>query len=347
MKCHATWGVGGKVGPDLTRVGMGKSLLQIAGALWNHSPRMFDLMKQRGVSRPVLTSEEMSDFLSYLYYLNYYNEPGNAISGQRLFSQKGCASCHSIDGKGGRTGPALDNYRKSASALFVAQAMWNHGPQMSVVMQATGIKKPYLKEREAADLLAFVRGQTPADIPDNKFMLPGSPATGKRLFAEKGCARCHLTQEGNRPGKPNLSKMISYKSVAEIAGAMWNHGPQIWAEMQRAGVPQPHFNGNEMADVLAYLYFQRYTDGPGDRISGKRLFAGKGCAECHSPQSLGASAALASANNLMAAMWNHAPAMEKLAKEKSLAWPAFEGNEMRDLIEYVKSSIRSAKPVKR
>ena len=29
------------------------------------------------------------------------------------------------------------------------------------------------------------------EIPGDKFMLPGSPATGRRLFVEKGCAACH------------------------------------------------------------------------------------------------------------------------------------------------------------
>jgi mono/diheme cytochrome c family protein len=347
IKCHAAWGVGGRAGPDLSRVGMGKSLLQIAGALWSHSPEMIEAMDRSAVQRPAITPEEMSDFISYLYYINYYNEPGSAAAGRRLFSEKGCADCHSIEGDGGRGGPALDDYRRHSTALFIAQAMWNHGPRMAEVMRASGVEKPYFRGREAADLLAFIRGQTADEIAGDKFMLPGSPASGGRLFAQKGCAGCHSTGGGGKSTGVDLSKTASYKSVVEIAGAMWNHGPEIWAQMQKSGITRPTFGGSEMADIVSYLYFLRYAESRGDRVTGKRLFASKGCAGCHSaPSDLGQSAALASAINLMSAMWNHAPTMAKLAEEKGLPWPAFQGDEMRDLVEYVKSSAGSAKKAK-
>jgi mono/diheme cytochrome c family protein len=326
---------------------MGKSLIQIAGAFWNHTPQMAEIMGQRGVAWPSLTPEETTDFIAYLYYSNYYSEPGSAVAGRRLFSEKGCMDCHSIKGNGGLTGPPLDDYRRYSSALFVAQAMWNHGPQMIEAMQASRIERPYLREREAADLLAFVRGQTPDEIPDDKFMLPGSPGTGRRLFGEKGCTGCHSADGRSGTGASDQLNISAYKSVTEIAGAMWNHGPDIWAQMQRAGVARPTFAGTEMADIVSYLYFLRYSDKAGDPAAGKQLYTDKGCARCHSPvHSLGASDALNSPINLMAAMWNHAPVMEKLIQEEGLDWPIFQGDEMRDLIEYVKSSVRPKKRAK-
>ena len=33
----------------------------------------------------------------------------SAGEGQRLFQQKGCIGCHSVDGKGGKVGPSLDD----------------------------------------------------------------------------------------------------------------------------------------------------------------------------------------------------------------------------------------------
>src|SRR6185369_5318101 len=62
VQCHAAWGAGGHIGPDLARLGMGRSLLEIAGVLWNHSPRMIAAMQQRGVARPTFSAEEMGDF---------------------------------------------------------------------------------------------------------------------------------------------------------------------------------------------------------------------------------------------------------------------------------------------
>lgn len=349
INCHAVWGVGGKSGPDLARIGMGKDLLEVAGSLWNHSPIMTGLMQERGVARPVFTPEEMGDFISYLYYVNYFNEPGNTVAGRRLFSEKGCINCHSIKGQGERVGPPLDDYRRYTSSVFIAQAMWNHGPQMAATMQGLKIEKPYFRGNEAADLLAFIRGQSLSEALLDKFMPPGSPTLGEKLFGEKGCASCHVANGRGRSAGPNLSRTGSYKSVLEIAGAMWNHGPQVWATMQRAGKTRPIFKGNEMADVISYLYFISYMDERGNQIAGKRLFAAKGCAECHRPgktksidHSLSASPALSSPINLMTSMWNHAATMQKLAQEKGLTWPTFERNEMRDLVAYIKSSARAS-----
>ena len=36
-------------------------------------------------------------------------------------------------------------------------------------------------------------------------------------------------------------------------------------------------------------------------------------------------------------MWNHAPAMEAKLSEMQLEWPRFEGEEMRDFVEFVRS----------
>ena len=49
---------------------------------------MVELMKRVGVVRPTFTPEEMSDFISYPDHLNDFNEPGDAIAGRRLFSEK-------------------------------------------------------------------------------------------------------------------------------------------------------------------------------------------------------------------------------------------------------------------
>jgi hypothetical protein len=139
-----------------------------------------------------------------------------------------------------------------------------------------------------------------------------------------------------------LSKTSAYKSVVEIAGAMWNHSARIWAEMQQAGVARPTFGGTEMADIVSYIYFLRYTDKLGDAATGKRLFVSKGCAECHSKViTFNRATAFESPATLMATMWNHAPIMERLAKEKGLAWPVFHDNEMRDLIEYLRMPAAS------
>jgi len=350
LKCHSVWGIGGKLGPDLTRVGMGRSFLQIAGSLWSHSPKMIELMEQRHLPLPSLTPEQMRDLIAYLYYLNYFNEPGDAAQGQRLFSEKGCINCHSIGHMGGTVGPRLDTYQQYGSPLYVAQAMWNHGPRMTAKIVGRGIKQPAFQGKEMADLLAFIRGRAVAGIPNQKLTAPGDPIAGKRLFAEKGCLRCHAIRGAGGAVGPDLGRKELYRSVTGIAGAMWNHGPAMWAKMEQLRLARPRFSKNEMADLIAYLYFVGYTDPPGNPTSGKKLFAQKGCAACHTlgeaeeklGPDLATSEAISSPLRLIAAMWNHAPTMEKLVQEKGLPWPKFEGDEMRDLVEYIRSFARES-----
>ena len=345
VKCHSVWGVGGNLGPDLSRAGMGRSFLQISGLLWSHSPRMVELMEQRGVSRPTFTADEMGELVSYLYYLNYFNEPGDAVVGRNLFSEKGCINCHSVGGIGGSIAPKLDKYGEYASPLFLAQEMWNHGPRMAVAWHAHGIMNPALQGKEIADIAAYVRGQAYGNNSGQKLMSPGNPITGQHLFTDKGCVRCHsIYANGGKVG-PDLARKDLFESATEIAGAMWNHGPQMWSKMQQTGIPKPSFSANELADVISYLYFVRYTDEGGNAESGRRLFEQRGCAECHTIRQgekigpdLGTSKAARSSVSLTAAMWNHAPIMEKLTQAKRLPWPKFENDEMRDLVEFIKSS---------
>ncbi len=81
IKCHSIWGVGDPLGPDLAQMSKKQNLLQLAGLLWSHSPKMIEIMQERGVTRPTFTPQEMGDLMSYVYYFNYFDQPGNFIEG--------------------------------------------------------------------------------------------------------------------------------------------------------------------------------------------------------------------------------------------------------------------------
>src|SRR5512140_1901194 len=125
--CHAVWGEGGSLGPDLGKGGVWHSVMQLAGVLWNHSPEMIEKMRERRMSRPVISGTEMADLAAFLYFLNYFDAPGDAVRGKLLFTDKGCSKCHAL-GAGASIGPALDKYKQLASPLFLARAMWSRGP---------------------------------------------------------------------------------------------------------------------------------------------------------------------------------------------------------------------------
>ncbi|MBI4482539.1 MAG: c-type cytochrome [Acidobacteria bacterium] len=343
VSCHSVWGSGGTLGPDLAKAASGKSLLQLAGLLWSHSPRMIEVMKQRDIPRPTFQPEEMANLIAYLYYLNYFDEPGNALEGERLFFLKGCVRCHSLSGKGGAVGPALDKYAGQMSPISLAQAMWNHGPRMTAKRLEKWIAMPLFAGREMGDLMAYIRSATP-DRGRPSYMAPGNPQEGEKLFRQKGCIKCHSVRGAGGKVGPDLGRGAIYRSVTEMAGNLWNHGPRMWDRMMALGLPFIEFSGTEMADIIAYLYFVRYFDEPGDVRKGNFLFTQKGCSQCHAGAQaqrvgpdLATSEAIDSPIHLAAAMWNHAPVMEQRLREKGLPWPKFEGNEMRDLIAYIQS----------
>ena len=348
IKCHSIQGVGGKIGPDLGKGGFNRSLIQIAGIMWNHSPKMSEKMRELKIPRPKFEVTEMADLIAYLYYLNYFDEPGNPLKGKLLFKEKECIKCHSIVGEGEDIGPSLDKTKYYVSPISMAQTMWNHGLEMNIKMKELSIGWPTFEGNEIVDIISYVQATSKAEVKERVYILPGSPQEGKRLFSEKGCIRCHsIRGEGGNVG-PELSKRGLRRSATQIAGTMWNHGPNMWKKMKEIGIPRPKFSGKEMADLIAYLYFINYFDKPGNPQEGKKLFAQKGCITCHSIRGEGGnvgpeltkSKASLSPINAATEMWNHAPIMEEKMRERLLPWPKFDGNEIVDLLEYLRS-VRS------
>src|SRR3972149_1321769 len=110
----------------------------------------------------------------------------------------------------------------------------------------------------------------------------GDPAKGAKVFGNKGCAQCHaLGGEGGKVG-PDLLRKQFHGTLLQLAGALWNHWPQMAEKMEQKRLSWPQFTQSEMADVISYIYYLRYLDVEGDMAQGKRLIAEKGCLKCHS-----------------------------------------------------------------
>lgn len=168
---------------------------------------------------------------------------GNPTVGKQVFLRKGCAKCHAIKGEGGGIGPDLGKLQHTHNVYQMAAVMWNHSTQMRAVMEARGVQRPEFKGDEMAHLLAYL----------HSLQVVGDPARGKLVFEQKGCARCHaVLGEGGKIG-PELGRTAHPHPPIELAGMMWNHSPTMSAMMGALGIPRPVFEGNEMADILAYL----------------------------------------------------------------------------------------------
>jgi mono/diheme cytochrome c family protein len=309
-------------------------------------------MEERRVAPPQLTSQEMANLVAFLsayqFYLSQLGKPGDPVKGMQVFKDKHCTTCHALKpgDEGGKPGPNLHGYTR-LSPIQIAQAMWNHGPAMADHFSAMSLSQPQFTGVEMADLIAYLqRAAAPVDG-EPAYVEPGSPNNGRALFNDKGCVRCHAIRGvGGSSDAPDLGKRREefVRSVTEVAGLMWNHGGAMWQKMQQLKLPAVEFKGNEMADIIAYLYFINYFDKPGEPDLGRELFRKKGCVHCHAMDkdsikicpNLADSPAVGSPIDTISAMWNHARQMEPAMRAKGIPWPKFEPGEMADLVEYIR-----------
>ena len=348
VTCHAIDGKGGTVGPDLARVTRPRTFYDLAAGMWNHAPQMAARMRERGITRPVLTPQESADLAGYLFTLHYFDKPGNADAGRRLFASKQCVSCHQVSGRGGSVGPPLDAFKLSGSPIALAAAMWNHGPAMAAAMEKRGVARPTFTGSEIVDLIAYITRTSATPLTGPLYVLPGRPAEGMRLLIDKRCLECH-SASGKGEGAMNLADREAHKSVTEFAAAMWNKLPKMTAEMKANSVAFRPLKPEEMADIVAFLYAARYFAEPGDPRKGVILATYKGCLGCHGlygepgkPASdLTRSQAIATPPGSLSALWNHSFITDPRPADKQTPWPSFTGAEMADLMTYLRSLKRT------
>jgi hypothetical protein len=73
------------------------------------------------------------------------------------------------------------------------------------------------------------------------------------VFAAKKCVVCHNDPSS---GAPNLSELTSggrHFSAATMISALTQHGPAMLAKMREKRLPWPHFSGDDMSSLIAYL----------------------------------------------------------------------------------------------
>ena len=309
--------------------------------MWNHVPGMSGQFEGKELAWPQLTEAEAMELTSFLYFIDYLGRPGDAAAGRRIFASRGCPTCHAVGGRGGTRGPDLAGLTGFASPLFVAQAIWNHGPSMLGSMQRAGMAPPVLKEGDLGDLSAFIRQAAESGPRERLLLSPGNPNRGQAVYETRGCLSCHAL-----PGHsgPDLRRTDLHRSAEAIAATMWNHALGMNASMVRQGIAWPQLTAEELADLVAFLYYLPFADPPGSAQRGAEVFVGRACASCHSGAKtsgqrgpdLAGSPATQSPAALVAAMWNHAPVMKTAILSEGRPWPELSGQNLRDLLAYLR-----------
>jgi cytochrome c len=348
VKCHALKGEGGKTGPDLGKIDLGDTQLDLAAKLWNHIPSMVAGIERAKILKPDLTGEELGSIASYLYFLKYFDEPGDATRGKFLFNEKACISCHPLTGKGKGGESGLNEFPQNISPVFLSMQIWNHGPDMIANMVKLGIKWPEFKETEMIDLLEYIKSNAkgPKEV---AYINPGNPREGRKTFLSKGCGECHPTH-GEKPsaGGIDLSKRSKayYRSLTRVTSTMWNKGPTVLAKMSQTKTGIPKFTPKEMADLISYLFFLHFIDEPGNPVNGKKRFSDLVCVRCHGMDGkpgelmtidLSKYQGATNPMEIAAGIWNHSVEIRRATVEKGIPWPRFKKGEMADLLEYLRT----------
>lgn len=158
-QCHATEGTEKKTGPNL---GLQKkefppTIGQLASLMWNHFPQMLREMQKANIKIPDLSAKDMADITAYLFSIRYFDPAGNKVAGKKLFQDKHCSSCHDVskEAQGKKEGPNLVRLKGRVSPIYMATALWNHGPAMIARIKEKNINWQKLAEKELIDLMEY------------------------------------------------------------------------------------------------------------------------------------------------------------------------------------------------
>ncbi len=331
IQCHSINGKGGTIAPDLgRRVDRNFTPASLAATMWNHAPAMWLAMRERKVQPGDLNEQAAADLLAYFYSAHFFDQPGDAGRGKRLFSIKHCAVCHGLtDAKIPEAKPVA-RWESTGQPIELINAMWNHVSTMRQEFAAKKLDWPGLTTHDLTDILVYVRN-LPSTSNESTHVRITSGADGQALFQSKGCIGCHK-------GKLELPPRLKGRTLNDIAVDMWNHEPKM--------TPKPaQLSSDEMRELISYLWAGQFFRDEGNASSGERLFKSKHCAACHQDASSGAprlEAKSFTAAAMVSALWHHGPGMLDLMKTRNIAWPRFEGHQMSDLLAFLNSGSNSS-----
>ncbi|MEO7142071.1 MAG: c-type cytochrome [Bryobacteraceae bacterium] len=329
IECHSVNGKGGHVGPDLgRRVDRDYTPATLASLLWNHAPAMWTAMRERGIHPGDLNEQAAADLFAYFYSVRFFEKPGDAGRGKRLFEERHCAQCHGLaEAKVARAKP-ISQWNSLDSPIALVNAMWNHAADMGQELDVRKLGWIRLSAQDLTDILVYLR-----NLPSTRQIAGVFRTTtgqgGKEIFLSSGCAGCHTSELP-------LAPRLKHQTLTGIAAEMWNHEPRMTARH----APPPHLELEDMRVLVSYLWARQFFEDSGDAIRGKRVFAAKKCSVCHGDPASGAPSLARGPDaftgiGMVSALWQHGPAMLDRFPEKKLSWPRFDGTQMSDLIAYL------------
>ena len=326
IQCHSIGGKGGKLAPDLgSRMDRNYTPAMLASVMWNHAPTMWTAMNRQGIHAASVKEQDAADLFAYFYAVRFFDKPGDAGRGKRLFSSKHCSECHGINSSRVEDAKPVIRWESLGHPIVMAEAMWNHAANMRQAFAGQKLAWPDITGQDLSDILVYVRN-LPGTRDSSSRLETVAGGNGQQLFESKGCAHCHT-------GKLELAPRLKGKTLTDIAADMWDHAPKM-------AQPPPNLAHDEMRQIVSYLWAQQVFQGDGNPAEGKKVFAAKSCATCHNDGSSGAPSLAGrqgtySTISMMSTLWRHGPAMLEQMNSKGIQWPKFTARQMSDLIAYL------------
>jgi cbb3-type cytochrome oxidase cytochrome c subunit len=269
--CHKLNGIGGVIGPELDKVGTRRS----PEWLKKHFLSPAAVTPGSGMPPQKFNDQDLEAITMFMLSLTGEQLPGYYASmkvipsseeGRQLFQQKGCLGCHSIGGKGGKIGPALDDVGMRRSPEWMMQ----HFRDPQAVSPGTVMPRFGFTESEAralTDFLTHLRDQKMAlSIP----ALMNPVERGQAVYRKYGCAGCHGPDgQGGIPNPnaktaqqvPGLKYVADSYTKDELKKRILNGQREITPLNPKLPPPplyMPPWRGTindaELDDLIAYLF---------------------------------------------------------------------------------------------
>jgi mono/diheme cytochrome c family protein len=218
--CHKVHGTGGVIGPELDKVGAHRSAQWLLTHFKNPAA-----VTPGSAMPPIKASDADLDALT-LYVLSFTGEelsayyvsmktiPGPA-AGRRLFEEKGCLACHSLGGKGGGIGPALDQVAKRRDAQWITA----HFRSPQAVTPGSLMPQFNLSEQELRALTEFLISLTDTNL-IGFLKIPASMSPierGQGVYKKYGCAGCHGADAAGGVPNPNAKTAQQVPGLKYVA----------------------------------------------------------------------------------------------------------------------------------
>ncbi|MDR3669082.1 MAG: c-type cytochrome [Ignavibacteriaceae bacterium] len=146
------------IGISFNNINLHKSVIEIAGMMWNHSGLMESAMGEHKISWPTLKDNEMGNLIAYLYYYNSEQVNGSVEEGQKMLESKGCLNCH-FKGNKYKTLSAADiKPFDNVDELF--SKLWEHIPIIQMEFYSGGKALPKLTPGEVKSIYLYFNRTT-------------------------------------------------------------------------------------------------------------------------------------------------------------------------------------------